>query len=102
MSSAARKGASAGPSWDRLELAARRLIQEHAATRRRLADAERRVGELERTLSEVSQGTLDPVALHDRLERASAQNEALRGRLAEAETRVQRILLRLQFLEEEQ
>lgn len=89
-------------AWERLELAARRLMQEHTALRRRLSDAERRVAELERALEQVSGGDIDPVALQTRLGEATTENEALRERLAEAQARVQRLLARLQFLHEAQ
>lgn len=101
MSSAAGSVGRGTPEWDRLELAARRLLQEHQACRRRAESAEARIAQLEAALQRLSSGTLDPLELQGRLQRAESQNEALRVRLQEAEAHVQRILAKLEFAEEE-
>ncbi len=89
-----------GAEWDRLELSARRLLQEHADFRRRARRAEARVGELEGALREVAHGTIDPVDLQKRLQNAERENTELRRRLSEARERVRRIIARLRFLDE--
>jgi uncharacterized protein YukE len=101
MSSPASSTVTDRSEWDRLELAARRLIQEYTTCRRRLRQAEDRIAELERSLHEVAGGTVDPLALQAKLRSVADENQALRARLAEAGERVTRIRARLQFLEEE-
>jgi predicted RNase H-like nuclease (RuvC/YqgF family) len=89
------------PEWDGLELAVRRLLDEHQSLRRRLAAAERRARELEIAVAQLRAGGLDPVALRQHGEQLEAENRALRARLEEAATRVRRLLARTHFLEEE-
>ncbi len=101
MSNGGSSGRSAGPEWDRLELAARRLLKEYTAARRRLGEAESRASRLEETLRQVSEGAVDPVAMQARLRRAEAENRELKARLQEADDRVKRMLARLDFLQED-
>lgn len=101
MSNGVERGRATPPEWDRLELAARRLLTEHGTLRTRLAEAERRVAELERAVREVSAGSLDPVDLEKRLERAESENRELRGRFEQAHEKLQLLLARLDFLHEE-
>ncbi|HEY8484591.1 MAG TPA: hypothetical protein VIL13_08270 [Longimicrobiales bacterium] len=89
------------PEWDRLELGVRRLLDDYDLWRRRARGAERRVQELEATLRDITGGALDPLALLARIEALQEENRALRGRLAEARAKVERIVARLRFLEEE-
>lgn len=89
------------PEWDRLELAVRRLLDEHAAARRRLDQSRRRVAELEDTVRQVASGVIDPAALTARLDALEEENRALRERLAQAHGIVARIMARLRFIEEE-
>jgi predicted RNase H-like nuclease (RuvC/YqgF family) len=101
MSDVVESGAGRLPAeWDRLELAARRLLGEHDRLRRHADQSSRRIRELEEALAGVSAGTLDPVALTDRLERLEAENRDLRTRLETARERVEALLGRLRFLEE--
>jgi predicted RNase H-like nuclease (RuvC/YqgF family) len=86
---------------DRLEARLRRLLDEHDRWRRRARTAEERVGELEAALKEVATGELDPVALAAQARTFERENSTLRKRLADARTTVDRIVARLQFLEEE-
>lgn len=87
--------------WDQLELAVRRLMDEYQQWKRRALAAEARLREVEATLREVSSGALDPVALTERIEALEAENRDLRNRLGRARETIERILARLQFLEEE-
>lgn len=89
------------PDWDRLELAARRLLDEHDAWQRRARTAEARVRELEAALDDVSSGDLNPVQLAEKVEMLDAANASLRDRLERARGSIRRILDRLQFLQEE-
>lgn len=87
--------------WDQLELAVRRLLEDYDQWRRRALAAEKRVENLEATLRDVTEGKVDPVALGKRIEVLEAENRKLRERLGRAGETVDRILARLQFLEEE-
>lgn len=87
------------PEWDALELAVRRLLENHDALRRRLNDAEHRVRELEAALGSVSSGALDPLALSERATALERENRELLDRLARANAVVGRIAARLNFLE---
>jgi hypothetical protein len=89
------------PELDRLELKIRRLLEAHDAWRQRAERAEARVVELEAAVREVSAGRLDPVALVDEVRLLEERNGALRVRLGQAHEVVQRMLARLQFVEEE-
>jgi chromosome segregation ATPase len=91
---------SAPPEFDRLELAVRHLLDAHDAWRSRAEAAEARVRELEQAVREVADG-LDPVALADQVQRLETRNHALRSRMDAAHETVQRIVARLQFVEEE-
>ena len=89
------------PEWDRLELAVRRLLDDHEEWRRRAEAAARRVRELDAALRDVTDGALDPVELKRRVEVLETRNAELRQRLDKARESVDRILARLQFLEED-
>jgi predicted RNase H-like nuclease (RuvC/YqgF family) len=91
----------APPELDRLELAVRRLLEAHDALRRRAESAEARVSELEAAVRDLASGSLDPLALSGQVDAMEAENRALRERLDSAQHTVQRILNRLQFVEEE-
>lgn len=101
MSSAGRPRAGFPPEWDGLELAVRRLLDDHLAARRRAAVAERRARELEAALAQMRGGGPDPVALRQRIDQLEAENRALQARLDDAAERVRRLLARTHFLEDE-
>ncbi len=86
---------------DGLELAIRRLLDDHRACRRRALVAERRVQELEAALNQLRADGPDPLALRRRIEQLEAENRELQGRVTEAAERVRRLLARASFLEEE-
>ncbi len=85
--------------WDALELAVRRLLENHDALKRRTQNAERRVRDLESALGRVSSGTLDPLELSERATSLERENRDLIERLARANAVVERIAARLNFLE---
>lgn len=91
----------APPELDRLELAVRRLLEANDAVRRRAEAAESRATELEGAVRDMATGGLDPVALTGRVEALEEENRLLKQRLEQAQQTVQRILGRLQFVEEE-
>lgn len=91
----------APPELDRLELKVSRLLETHEAWRRRAEEAEARVRDLEKTVRELASGNLDPVVLADEVRSLDERNRALRARMEQAHQAVQRMLARLQFVEEE-
>ncbi len=101
MSSAGRPRPGFPTEWDALELAVRRLLDDHQALRRRAAAAEHRVHELEAALAQLGSGDVDPLALQARTRELEAENRALQARVDEAAERVRRLLARTHFLEEE-
>lgn len=99
-------GSSSLPSrppaeWAHLELAVRRLLDEHQELQRRAHLAEGRARELETALKEMAGGQLDPIALAKRVDALEAENRDLKNRLDEARETVQRIIARIEFMEEE-
>jgi predicted nucleic acid-binding Zn-ribbon protein len=103
MSSAAPKTAkpAAAPEWDRLEQSLRRLLAQHDALRKRASAAEERARALESALKQVSSGKLDPVALSEKADTLERENRVLAKRLNQAHETLERIMGRLQFLEDE-
>jgi chromosome segregation ATPase len=91
----------APPELDRLELAVRRLLEANDTLRRRLAETESRATELHSAVRDFATGGVDPMELTTRAASLEAENEALRERLHQARESVQRMLNRLQFVEEE-
>jgi hypothetical protein len=89
------------PSWNHLELTVRRLMDDHEALRRRVLAAEQRVRELESALAEVSTGKLDPLAVSARAQSLERENRLLARRMNSARETVERILNRIQFVEED-
>lgn len=89
------------PEWERLELSVRRLLDDYETWRRRAREAEARIEELESTLTRVSSGSLDPVALGDRVKELESENVRLRGRIEAAAEHLRRTFARIQFIEEE-
>lgn len=86
--------------WADLELAVRRLLDEHDALRLRATRAEARCAEVENTLRDYSSGAIDPVDLQKRAETLERENRDLTIRLTQARERVGRVMDRLRFAEE--
>lgn len=101
MSNAAPEAKPVVPGWDRLELTIRRLMDDHDAWRRRAQSAETRVRELEAALQDVSTGRLDPVAMSARAQSLERENRLLNRRVRKAHAAVERILNRIQFVEDD-
>lgn len=89
------------PGWDRLELTVRRLMDDHDKWQRRAVAAEKRVKELEAALQDVSTGRLDPVAVNARAQSLERENRLLNRRVRKAHAAVERILNRIQFVEDD-
>ncbi|HET9981998.1 MAG TPA: hypothetical protein VFQ38_00355 [Longimicrobiales bacterium] len=103
MSSVAGKPGHPPPpaEFGRLEDSVRRMLEEFTALRRRAAQAEARVRQLEGTVAQLSGGAFDPEALLGRVHALEAENRQLRARLDTAAAHVRRLLARINFLEEE-
>ena len=86
--------------WSELELAVRRLLDEHDALKARLARAEARCVELESALQNFSSGSVDPVDVQKRADTLARENHELKSRLSQAHERVTRVMDRLRFAEE--
>src|SRR5690625_294551 len=86
--------------WDRLDIAVRRLLDDYDDQVRSRAAAEVRVRELESTIEEISKGELDPIVLRERVDELEAENRELRERLEKARAKIERIIARLDFLED--
>lgn len=89
------------PEFDQLEAAARRLADELAGYRARAQVAEARVRELERALTDVSSGALDPISLRERIQALEQENQAMGDRMRDARHRIQRLVARFDFLRED-
>lgn len=90
------------PELDGLELAVRRLLEDHQILRRRVVVAERRARELDATLAQLRASSHDdPLALRQRIDQLEGVNRELQTRLDEGAERVRRLLARTHFLEEE-
>ena len=89
------------PELDRLELALRRVLERYDALEKRAAQADARIKELERAVSGMTAGQIDPIELRERNEQLVKENSDLRERLRQVDTIAQRIQARLQFVEEE-
>lgn len=85
----------------RLERSVRRLLDDVAGYRARAQVAERKASEMERTLKDVSAGTLDPVQMREGLRKLEQENRELRRRMVQAQDRIQRLIARFDFLGEE-
>ena len=95
-------GAGALPEeFERLESAVARLLEEGAGLRARAEMAERRAAELERTLRDLSSGSLDPLKLKSGLRKLEEENQELRRRMVAARDRIRRLVARFDFLREE-
>lgn len=78
-----------------------RLLQEVEGLRKRLDQAEERVGEMSIHLKHFMEGETEPAALLDRLHELEAHNEDLRKRIQEGRDGIERLLKRIRFLEEQ-
>ncbi|HUE77315.1 MAG TPA: hypothetical protein VMM83_05180 [Longimicrobiales bacterium] len=85
----------------RLEGSVRRLLDQMAGYRARTRLAEGKATELERALADVTSGALDPLKMRDGLRRLEAENGELRRRMMQAQERIERLIARFDFLEEE-
>src|SRR5262245_13330234 len=84
----------------RLVTAVHRLLAEWEEWRERAVKAESRAVELEAALRDLASGSVDPVALANRVQTLEQENRFLARRLDQARESVHRISARLQFLDD--
>ena len=93
-------GPTALPGMDRLKATVERALEEIAALRGRLADAESRAGQSDDLLREFVGGKQDPGALARRLAELEAENADLKARLVQGREGIDRVLAKISFLED--
>ena len=84
-----------------LEAAVSRTVEELRELRKRTADAVRRSDELQALLERFQTGSESPERMKERLERLESENRDLRARIAQGRDGVERLLARIQFLEDQ-
>ena len=85
----------------RLEGATARALERLRSLEQDLADSRRRTEELDRAMTEVTGGGVPASAMMDRLRALEAENGDLKRRLGGARERVERLLAKIRFLEEQ-
>ncbi|MDT8368627.1 MAG: hypothetical protein RQ745_05440 [Longimicrobiales bacterium] len=86
---------------DALEAAVEVLLDRLTSAERRAAISEERRTEVEVLLREMSAGSVDPAEMAERLQEVEAENEELRSRLDGGLERVERLLARVHYLEDQ-
>ena len=86
---------------ERLSHAVHRLLREWENWQARALAAETRARDLEGALKDVTSGSLDPIALSQRVQSLEQENRFLARRLDQARESVKRISARLQFLDDD-
>lgn len=89
-------------SFEGLETAVARALEEIERLRRSAADSDRRCAELEALLGSFQVGDENPVAMKTRLTRLEAENRDLHQRIGRGRETVERLLARMRFLEDQQ
>jgi predicted RNase H-like nuclease (RuvC/YqgF family) len=84
-----------------LEAAVSRTVEELRELRKRNAEAVRRSDELQALLEKFQSGSESPERMTERLERLESENRDLRARIAQGRDGVERLLARIQFLEDQ-
>jgi predicted RNase H-like nuclease (RuvC/YqgF family) len=84
-----------------LEAAVSRTVEELRELRKRTADAVRRSDELQALLERFQTGSESPELMKSRLEHLEAENRDLRARIEQGREGVERLLARIQFLEDQ-
>ena len=84
-----------------LEAAVGRAVERMRTLERQLEEARRGAAELDGVLGRLTGGELLPSALLERLSAVEARNHVLERRLEEGRSRVERLLAKIRFLEEQ-
>jgi chromosome segregation ATPase len=85
----------------RLEGAVSRALERIRQLESQLEDSRRQSGELDQVLGQITSGELPPSSLMERMHALEAENADLRQRLTGARERVERLLAKIRFLEEQ-
>lgn len=91
----------ASESFARLESAVRRLMRQSAELKAELRSTRERNRALMRLLGPVAEGEAGPESVVERLQEAENERRALRKRLARGREVAERMMARIQFLEEQ-
>ena len=100
-SGAANEAAAERQGLPALEAAVGRTIDELRQLRERAAGSAKRTAELEVLLVGFQSGAYSPEEMKQRLDRAEGENRELRARIGQALETVERLLARVQFLEDQ-
>lgn len=84
-----------------IETAVERLLERLAEAERRRAISEARRSEVEALLREMSGGSIDPAEMAERLQAMEAENDDFRSRIERGLERVDRLLARVRYLEDQ-
>jgi predicted RNase H-like nuclease (RuvC/YqgF family) len=84
-----------------LEAAVNRTVEELKQLRKRAAEAAERTAELEALLQSFQSGAVSPERMNERLELLEVENRDLRTRIVQGRESVERLLARIQFLEDQ-
>lgn len=85
----------------RLEGATARALERLATLERQVIESRRRTAELDGMMTDMTSGGVPASALMDRLRALEAENGDLKRRLGGARERVERLLAKIRFLEEQ-
>jgi hypothetical protein len=85
----------------RLEAAVLRALERIRQLEGQLGDAQRRTGELDQVLARITAGEVAPSSLLESVRALEGENADLRQRLAGGRERVERLLAKIRFLEEQ-
>jgi len=85
----------------RLEGAVARALERVRQLEREVDEARGQTADLDRVLLRVTGGELPPSALLERVQALEGENAALRGRISDGRERIERLLAKIRFLEEQ-
>ena len=91
-----------GEGLDALEAAVESALGELDRLRRQVGEADRRCAELESLLGSFQVGDENPAAMKARLTRLEVENRDLHERMGRGRDAVERLLVRIRFLEDQQ
>jgi hypothetical protein len=85
----------------RLETAVTRALDRIRQLEAQLLESRRKSGELDTVLGKITAGDLPPSQMLERLRALEGENTELRQRLSAGKERVERLLAKIRFLEEQ-
>jgi predicted RNase H-like nuclease (RuvC/YqgF family) len=99
--SEARATAPERQSMMRLEAAVTRALERIRQLEGQLQESHRKSGELDTMLGKITTGDLQPSQMLDRLRALEGENTDLKQRLSAGRERIERLLAKIRFLEEQ-